>query len=142
MKSCTLYFIADVARTAVKIGPTRRDPFLRLKDLQAGSPVTLCLEHAELNVASSREIALHQHFAAHWRHREWFDYADEIKSLVSALIEGDISALANIPPAPFPKGYRTPEGWLITNEDTLRYIRDGVSVSALHGGLAHWQGVA
>jgi hypothetical protein len=131
MTLCTLYFITDAACTAVKIGLTRRDPSLRLRDLQAGSPVVLVLAHIEIDVEPSKEIALHQHFAHHWRHREWFDYTDEIKGLVAALAAGDRGALDMVPPAPFPKGYRTEDGWLVSNEDTLRYIRDGVSVLPL-----------
>jgi hypothetical protein len=131
MSRCTLYFITDINRTAVKIGLTRRDPSLRLRDLQAGSPVQLAIEHVVHDVLPATEIAIHQLFAAHWRHREWFDYADDIRSFVSDLVAGERSALSRVPPAPYPKGYRTKDGWLVTNEDTLRYLRDGVSVSPL-----------
>jgi len=119
-----LYFITDIDRTAVKIGLSRH-PVRRLKDLQAGSPVQLVIEHLVLGVDRAIERSLHQHFAAHWRHREWFTYAPPIKALVEDLKSGG-SALSLIPDAPYPKGYRCELGWLLTDEDTLRFLRDGV----------------
>jgi hypothetical protein len=87
----SLYFITDEAKTFVKIGISR-NPQCRLYDLQAGCPIPL--EFAlilEFNGdgASTLEDALHQHFAAHWLHREWFAYADPIKEYAASWLRGE-----------------------------------------------------
>jgi hypothetical protein len=121
MSDTTLYFIADHERSFVKIGVSR-NPERRLHQIQAASPIILELDHWVQGVAPSIEVDLHQHFAAHWLHREWFRYDPHIRLLVDDLKAG-ANALASIPPAPYPKGYRCEFGWLMSAEDTLDYLR-------------------
>jgi hypothetical protein len=86
-----LYFIVDEPREYVKIGISR-DPTARLHSLQAGCPIALELEMVlEFNNAGAEQLedALHQHFAEHWLHREWFRYAPAIKAYVAAWYGGE-----------------------------------------------------
>lgn len=81
-----LYFVADKRLRYVKIGISSNID-RRLKDLCASSPVPLKLElvlYFDGPGAWTYEDALHQHFAAHWTHSEWFIYAQPIKEYVAA----------------------------------------------------------
>lgn len=78
-----LYFITDARRRYVKIGLSR-DAERRLVDLQAGSPLRLRLDLVLSDCTKADEERLHHAFAKHWRHREWFNYAPEIKERVDA----------------------------------------------------------
>jgi len=85
-----VYFIADESKAFVKIGVSTK-PESRLFDLQAGSPLILNLIlvlEFEGPGAAELEDALHQHFAAHWIHREWFAYAKPIRSYVEEWLDG------------------------------------------------------
>lgn len=82
-----VYFITDARRSSVKIG-IAVDPERRLLDLQAGNHTTLRLDlvlyFQEVGAAGRYEDALHQQFAAYWKHREWFQYAEPIRAFVDA----------------------------------------------------------
>lgn len=81
-----LYFVTDKRSRYVKIGIST-DIDKRLRDLKASSPIPLKLElalHFDGPGAWVYEDALHQHFAAHWTHNEWFIYAKPIKEYVAA----------------------------------------------------------
>lgn len=87
-----VYFFADERRRYVKIGVSS-NPGWRVIDLQAGSPFKLRVEHLlwfeERKDAFVYEDALHQLFAAHWRHGEWFDYTKPIKDFVAGWKRGE-----------------------------------------------------
>jgi len=92
-KSQHVYFIGDKRRRYVKIGVSN-DPWWRIQDLQAGSPLELRLDLVlDFDTDRSRalvyEDALHQHFAEYWRFREWFDYATPIRVFVDGWKSGD-----------------------------------------------------
>lgn len=121
MKS-SLYFIADERRHYVKIGLSR-DPDKRLCDLQAGSPLLLHIVCAIPGLGKAAEEALHQYFAKHWSHREWFKFVPEIATLIGELEMGaDIWTL--VPPAPFPNGIAWEWGGLGTKAETMSALRE------------------
>jgi hypothetical protein len=117
----SLYFIADQRRRYVKIGISR-DPERRLHDLQAGSPIPLHIVLVIPGNGKAEEEALHQYFAKHWSHREWFKFAPEIADLVNNLADGaTVSAL--VPPAPFPNGIAWEWGGLATKAETMAALK-------------------
>ena len=87
-----VYFIANKRRSHVKIGIST-DPQARLHHLQAGNhqplKIELLLRFESRTDAGRYEDALHQQFARHWQHREWFSYAPAIKAFVQSWNEGD-----------------------------------------------------
>ena len=93
-----LYFITDARRRYVKIGLSS-DAERRLHDLQAGSPLTLRLDLVLEKCGRAEEESLHQAYAAHWRHREWFNYADQIKARVASARVTGAWVWDDIPPA-------------------------------------------
>lgn len=117
----SLYFIADKRHRYVKIGLSR-DPEKRLHALQAGSPIPLKIVSVFSGYGRLAEEALHQHFARHWSHREWFKFAPEIAELISELVGGgDLDSL--VPPAPYPNGKAWGWGGLATKEETMAALR-------------------
>lgn len=90
-----VYFIAPRAfqkggavsdLSVVKIGHTLGNPKDRLKSLQTGSPVplvVLCYTRGGVDF----ERALHEKFAEHRSHREWFFVRGELELLLDALGE-------------------------------------------------------
>ncbi|MYX32250.1 MULTISPECIES: GIY-YIG nuclease family protein [unclassified Streptomyces] len=70
-----VYLIGSPVVRPVKIGVSN-DPEARLADLQVGSPVPLVLLW-EAKGGQQLESALHQHFAAHRLHGEWFDFGED-----------------------------------------------------------------
>jgi len=84
-KSHFLYFVSAARRSAVKIGITQ-DVKHRLLSLQGGNHTKLAIELVlrmpDKQSAYLLEDALHQHFAAHWRRSEWFDYAPPLRDYV------------------------------------------------------------
>jgi hypothetical protein len=91
----SLYFIADERLLFVKIGISR-DPEARLHQLQAGSPLPLSLFCVVPGVGKQVEEAIHQRFAKHWIHREWFDFADEIRAFIEKVC--DEGRVPDLPP--------------------------------------------
>lgn len=117
----SLYFIADEQARYIKIGLSC-DPEKRLHELQAGSPITLQIVLVVPALGRLAEEALHQHFAAHWLHREWFTFAPDIAFLIDQLRDGyDLFSL--VPPAPFPNGIAWEWGGLGTKAETMHELR-------------------
>lgn len=81
-----LYFISDRRRRYVKIGLSQ-DVEQRLYSLQGNCPIDLRIELVLENCGSEQERRIHHHYAQYWRHREWFNYAPEIKEAVRAAAE-------------------------------------------------------
>lgn len=81
-----LYFITDLRKRYVKIGISKNS-LRRLDDLQAGSPLPLRLELILRDCGRREEEILHYAFRRHWRHREWFDYAADIRTRVEVASE-------------------------------------------------------
>lgn len=117
----SLYFIADNRRRFVKIGLSK-NPEYRLFDLQAGSPLPLHIVLIVPNCGKAIEESLHQHFAKHWSHREWFRFDPEIAALISEIMDGaDVAAM--VPPAQFPNGIAWEWGGMATKAETMAALR-------------------
>lgn len=76
--SGTVYFVTTAEGKRVKIGYTRHDPRQRLRELQCGSPFELCIIATEPGSASDERM-LHERFAGHRLHGEWFEMTVELK---------------------------------------------------------------
>lgn len=75
-----IYFIQGVSGGAVKIG-VANDPKKRLADLQRTSPIQLRIVAARPgDIFQERE--LHERFAEHRLHGEWFEPCDELVALI------------------------------------------------------------
>ena len=88
-----IYFVSAARRTVVKIGMTQ-DVANRMVGLQGGNHTALKLELV-LQMPDKREAylledALHQHFAAHWRRSEWFDFDPSLRAYVSSWKAGTV----------------------------------------------------
>jgi hypothetical protein len=86
-----VYFVTDKRSRYVKIGISSNVD-KRLRDLSASSPIPLKLVLSlDFDGAGAwvYEDALHQHFAAHWLHHEWFLFAEPIKQFVDAWLNGE-----------------------------------------------------
>lgn len=120
-----LYFITDARRVAVKIG-VACDPERRLVELQSGNhtrlKIDLVLHFEAAGDANRYEDALHQQFAAHWRHREWFTYAPEIKEFVAAWNRGDGAEV--LQPEQSCKRAITDYGIYLRKEDYMAILRE------------------
>jgi hypothetical protein len=68
MQGCT-YFIQAISGGLIKIGYTSKDPALRLRDLQTGSPHEL---RVIATIPGNVERQLHVQFQEFRRHGEWF----------------------------------------------------------------------
>lgn len=124
-KTQHVYFITDKRRRYVKIGVSN-NPWSRIQDLQAGSPLTLRLDlvldfEDDRSSATSYEDALHQHFAEFWRFREWFNYSGALKDFVDGWKNGFK------PSVPFPprtcKQYYDEHGVCLSKESLMALLR-------------------
>lgn len=81
-----VYFVNAPAIGCLKIG-TARDVNVRLSELRTSSPTELELVGS---VKGDREMEkqLHSRFKHLRKHREWFDYCDELRIHVEELIKG------------------------------------------------------
>lgn len=120
-----VYFVADRRRRYVKIGVSN-NPWWRVVDLQAGSPLTLQLEHtlefSDRTAAFTYEDALHQKFAAHWRHGEWFNYAKPIKDFVAGWKRGEHQTVYQ--PRTTAKAYVGEYGACLSKAEFMALMRD------------------
>lgn len=92
-----VYFVQALRLGLVKIGIARDVPS-RMAALQTGSPDTLTLIGAiSTNAPCSLEKTLHMRFAAHRRHGEWFEPAEELLAYLraNATVTFDRQALIN-----------------------------------------------
>lgn len=78
-----VYFVTarDVGR--VKIGHSF-EPFQRISQLRSASPIPLCLERV-CEGGKGREAELHQMFADHRLHGEWFLLSEEVVSFMETI---------------------------------------------------------
>ena len=118
-----LYFISDVRRRYVKIGVSNNCE-RRLNDLQAANPTRLGIDAIVPNGGKALEKALHQYFARHWVHREWFRYAEPVKEIVARI---QVGAAWGIPAAPYPNGMYDVHGCWMGYEATLRALKKGAA---------------
>lgn len=80
-----VYFIACVETMRVKIGFTKGNPIARLKALQTGSASTLVLMACHPGSLET-ERDLHNRFAAHRVHGEWFEASEEMLEYLSMIV--------------------------------------------------------
>lgn len=119
-----LYFIVNHTRSHVKIGVSN-NPWARLYDLQAGNPdplvIELTLRARDRTQALNWEDALHQHFAAYWHQREWFEYAPALRDYVAQWRQGRGSPIAR--PAHTCKQFVGPHGRCLSKDEYLADLR-------------------
>jgi len=96
-----VYFICDARSRYVKIGVSS-NPWWRVVDLQAGSPLKLKIAHLfrfdRREDAFAWEDSAHQYFAEYWRHGEWFDFGTNIKAYLAECKEGIHNGSLPTPP--------------------------------------------
>lgn len=80
-----IYYIACTATQRIKIGYTRGEPEVRLKQLQTGSASDLRLMACHQGTADD-ERALHERFATHRIRGEWFEVCDPVLDHLSLII--------------------------------------------------------
>lgn len=82
----SVYFFRPVGEVGpIKIGSSGR-PMDRLRSYQIWSPVLLELV-ASVQAHHNTETWLHRHFLATWRHGEWFDWSEELQSLIDHVLD-------------------------------------------------------
>jgi hypothetical protein len=69
-----IYFILAESLDAVKIGFTKKNPLMRMSELQTGCPVALTLLHFGQG-GFLQEQHFHKAFKQHNLHGEWFRYS-------------------------------------------------------------------
>jgi hypothetical protein len=79
-----VYFITTAEAERVKIGYTKNNPQARLRDLQVGSPVKLCIIATQRG-SCSLERELHGEFDQYRLHGEWFELASPIAQRIAEL---------------------------------------------------------
>lgn len=90
-----IYFIACTETFRVKIGYTAGDPIQRMKALQTGSPTPLTFMAVQPGT-QAEEREMHERFAAHRLHGEWFSpHPDIIKHLAVVCMAFEADALEN-----------------------------------------------
>jgi hypothetical protein len=80
-----IYYIACSATERVKIGYTRGEPEVRLKQLQTGSAAELRLVACHGGSVED-ERSLHEEFAEYRLRGEWFEMAEPVRRHVSLVI--------------------------------------------------------
>jgi hypothetical protein len=80
-----IYYIACTATERMKIGYTRGEPEVRLKQLQTGSASTLRLIACHQGSPES-ERRLHEQFASDRIRGEWFNTSDALREHISLVI--------------------------------------------------------
>jgi hypothetical protein len=80
-----VYFIACKETERCKIGFTKGDPLKRLRNLQTGAAGELRLLAAQPGNPAI-EKALHERFAAHSVHGEWFEMSEELFAYMCAIV--------------------------------------------------------
>lgn len=74
-----IYLAKQQGTELYKIGVTKKDPLLRLKQLQTGNPTPLQLvESFETKFDYKLEAALHKYFMTENVQDEWFELSEEM----------------------------------------------------------------
>lgn len=77
-KPDSVYLISALGSNMVKIGVAKQ-PFVRMKSMQTGSPLQLAMLRVRRDDdAEYLESRLHQHFAQHHSHGEWFEVKPDL----------------------------------------------------------------
>lgn len=80
-----IYYIACTETMRCKIGYTSGNPLKRLRALQTGSPTRLVLMACHPGTMED-EREIHQTFAEHGVHGEWFEASDQLIEHVSFVV--------------------------------------------------------
>lgn len=85
----TIYFItrSDEDGHPIKIGYSRRNLYMRLKNIQVGNPYPLEFI-TNVRAHHSTEVQLHAILAPHRMKGEWFEQCDLVRSALQAAVDG------------------------------------------------------
>lgn len=85
-----VYFVGNGAPDWVKVGFTRAHPFVRLKALQAGSPVPLSLLGFTFGTMAM-EAEIHDVLGDNRAEGEWFHWDPYVARIVEDVVDGGVS---------------------------------------------------
>jgi hypothetical protein len=130
-----IYFITDIDEQYVKIGQTTNIE-TRMRSLSGGSPLQLKLEYVikvpNTDTTHYWEDALHQQFARHWSHGEWFYFRPPIKAFIW-LHRANPETRPIKPPYSCRQFTRDETGACLSKSEAMAILRE---VAAIKGGAA------
>lgn len=111
-----IYYIACTSTQRMKIGYTRGEPEVRLKQLQTGSAADLRLMACHQGSADDERM-LHERFAEDRIRGEWFSVSDQLLEHISLVIffaATEYAVEGNVPPLWIKSGLRAMQDGSLT----------------------------